>query len=137
MARKVLGGAAYTAAEQRGARLSPVRNEVHRLALGELVMDSAPPPVPETPLYTLSTPQLEIAILVAAGYTNRAIAERRGVSRRTIDAQVAAIFSKLGISSRKEVRAKIPANLMPEVDAAAGKRPQTPNQNHRQSEASP
>ncbi|MBF6302471.1 AAA family ATPase [Nocardia amamiensis] len=126
VARKELGSAAYTAAEKRGAQLSSAGNEVHRLALGELIMDSAPPPAPETPWHTLSKPQLEIAILVAAGYTNRAIAELRGVSRRTIDAQVAAIFSKLRISSRRDVVAKIPAHHMPEVEAAARKRPELP-----------
>ncbi len=126
VSRKTLGNAAYTAALNRGTRLSPTHNEVHRLALGELTMDSAPPPPPASPWHTLSKPQLEIAILVAAGWTNRAIAELRGVSRRTIDAQVQAIFSKLSISARKDIIAKVPAHHMPEVDAAARKRPELP-----------
>ncbi|MBF6207356.1 helix-turn-helix transcriptional regulator [Streptomyces gardneri] len=94
VSRKTLGTAAYTDAENRGARLSPANNEVHRVALRDLTMNFAPLPAPE-PWRTLSEPQLEIAILIAAEYTNRAIAARRGVSRRTIDAQVAAIFQKL------------------------------------------
>ncbi|MEW1740725.1 AAA family ATPase [Nocardia beijingensis] len=124
--RKVLGAAAYADAEKRGARLDPVNNEVHRVALRELSMNFAQLPAPE-PWRTLSEPQLEIAILIAAEYTNRAIAARRGVSRRTIDAQVAAIFQKLKIKSRGEVAASIPAHLTPRIDAAARERPSAPN----------
>ncbi|MEU2042225.1 ATP-binding protein [Nocardia niwae] len=123
VSRKVLGTAAYTEAAKRGARLSPANNEVHRVALRELTMDFAKPSAPTPPWLALSEPQLEIAILVAAKYTNRAIAARRGVSRRTIDAQVAAIFQKLKINSRKDVASSIPAHLMPKVDAAARERP--------------
>ncbi|MGY2116558.1 ATP-binding protein [Nocardia gipuzkoensis] len=126
VSRKVLGTASYTDAENRGARLSPADNEVHRVALRDLTMNFAPLPAPE-PWRTLSEPQLEIAILIAAEYTNRAIAARRGVSRRTIDAQVAAIFQKLKINSRKDVAASIPAHLMPKIDAAARERPSASN----------
>jgi DNA-binding NarL/FixJ family response regulator len=38
--------------------------------------------------------------LVATGSTNREIAERLGVSRRTIDAHLRSIYGKIGVASR-------------------------------------
>jgi non-specific serine/threonine protein kinase len=48
----------------------------------------------------LTTREREIASLVAAGLSNRQIADRLFISRRTVDAHVEHIFSKLGITSR-------------------------------------
>ncbi|WP_024804005.1 AAA family ATPase [Nocardia sp. BMG51109] len=119
-ARRVLGGTAYAAAEARGARLRPEHNEVHRLALGEAIADTTP--IVTESWCTLSAVQLEIAVLVAAGYTNGDIARRRGKSKRTVDAQVAAIFSKLGVSSRREIEKDVPARLVPDVEAELRRR---------------
>jgi DNA-binding NarL/FixJ family response regulator len=47
--------------------------------------------------------QLEIARLVAEGLGNREIAERLVVSKRTVDAHIDHIFTKLGFSSRSQV----------------------------------
>jgi predicted ATPase/DNA-binding CsgD family transcriptional regulator len=48
----------------------------------------------------LTAREQEIAGLVAAGLSNRQIAERLFISRRTVDAHLEHIFGKLGITSR-------------------------------------
>ncbi|HEY3879904.1 MAG TPA: LuxR C-terminal-related transcriptional regulator [Trebonia sp.] len=48
----------------------------------------------------LTAREREIAGLVAAGLSNRQIAERLFISRRTVDAHLEHIFGKLGITSR-------------------------------------
>jgi predicted ATPase/DNA-binding CsgD family transcriptional regulator len=48
----------------------------------------------------LTAREQEIATLVAEGLSNRQIAERLFISRRTVDAHIEHIFGKLGITSR-------------------------------------
>jgi predicted ATPase/DNA-binding CsgD family transcriptional regulator len=48
----------------------------------------------------LTAREREIACLVAAGLSNRQIAEKLFISRRTVDAHLEHIFGKLGITSR-------------------------------------
>ncbi|MGH3264908.1 MAG: response regulator transcription factor, partial [Trebonia sp.] len=48
----------------------------------------------------LTAREREIASLVAAGLSNRRIAERLFISRRTVDAHLEHIFGKLKITSR-------------------------------------
>ena len=48
----------------------------------------------------LTAREQEIAVLVADGLTNRQIAEKLFISRRTVDAHLEHIFGKLGITSR-------------------------------------
>lgn len=48
----------------------------------------------------LTPRELEVLRLVATGQTNRAIAERLSVSRRTVDRHVSNIFAKIDVSSR-------------------------------------
>jgi len=48
----------------------------------------------------LTRREREIAILVASGLSNREIAARLFISKRTVDAHVEHIFAKLEISSR-------------------------------------
>jgi DNA-binding NarL/FixJ family response regulator len=47
--------------------------------------------------------EVQIAQLVANGLTNKEIARRMAVSKRTVDAHVDHIFAKLGISSRVQL----------------------------------
>jgi DNA-binding NarL/FixJ family response regulator len=53
----------------------------------------------------LTAREREVAGLVAGGLTNKDIASRLVVSKRTVDAHVAHILSKLGLSSRFQVAA--------------------------------
>jgi DNA-binding NarL/FixJ family response regulator len=48
----------------------------------------------------LSGRELEVLRLVAAGHTNRAIAESLTISERTVDRHVSNIFTKLDVSTR-------------------------------------
>lgn len=57
----------------------------------------------------------EVAGLVAQGLTNREIAERLVISKRTADAHVEHILSKLGCSGRAEI-----APLLERPTATAG-----------------
>ena len=52
---------------------------------------------------TLSGRQREVAALIAAGLSNRAIAERLGLGRRTVDTHVRHILRKLGMRSRIQI----------------------------------
>ena len=91
--RQALGDDRFTAVHRHGAGLSV--DEAIALARGETAA-----PGPEGPL---TSRQLEIAGLVADGLGNREIAERLVVSKRTVDAHIEHIFTKLGFSSRAQV----------------------------------
>jgi len=52
---------------------------------------------------SLTPTEREVARLAASGLTNRAVAERLFVSPKTVEANLARIYSKLGISSRAEL----------------------------------
>jgi DNA-binding CsgD family transcriptional regulator len=52
------------------------------------------------PALGLTSRELEVLRLVAAGETNRAIATKLVVSERTVDRHVSNIFAKLGVPSR-------------------------------------
>jgi predicted ATPase/DNA-binding CsgD family transcriptional regulator len=57
----------------------------------------------ETRRHPLTPRELEIAGLLAEGLTNREIAERLVIAKRTVDAHVEHILTKLGFSSRTQV----------------------------------
>jgi predicted ATPase/DNA-binding CsgD family transcriptional regulator len=57
-------------------------------------------PAAATPVTALTRREREIALLVASGLSNRDIATRLFISKRTVDAHVEHIFAKLEISSR-------------------------------------
>ena len=52
---------------------------------------------------TLTATEREIAVLAAAGLTNQAIAERAFVTRKTVEANLARVYRKLGISARAQL----------------------------------
>jgi ATP/maltotriose-dependent transcriptional regulator MalT len=58
--------------------------------------------VPEPSSARLSTREVEVLRLVAAGQTNRAIAENLVLSECTVAHHVASVLNKLGVSSRAE-----------------------------------
>ena len=48
----------------------------------------------------LTSREVDVLKLVAAGLTNREIADRLGLSSRTIDAHLRSVFAKIGVRSR-------------------------------------
>jgi non-specific serine/threonine protein kinase len=58
---------------------------------------------PEPNAHPLSRREREIAILVARGLTNRAIAERLVIAERTADTHVSNILGKLGLETRAQI----------------------------------
>jgi DNA-binding NarL/FixJ family response regulator len=71
----------------------------------------------------LTTRERQIAVLVARGLSNRDIAARLIISKRTVDAHVNHIFAKLGLSSRVQLtiwlRDRAPVRLIDELSPAA------------------
>ena len=61
------------------------------------VLDAPAPPGP------LTSREHEIALLVAAGLSNRDVAHRLMISKRTVDAHIEHIFTKLSVSSRVQL----------------------------------
>jgi DNA-binding CsgD family transcriptional regulator len=62
---------------------------------------------------TLTRRQLEIAHLAAAGATNRAIADRLGISVRTVGNHLAATFASLGVRARWQLESALRNTKMP------------------------
>ena len=60
---------------------------------------------PAEPWYPLSEREFEVAQLVAAGLTNRQIAERLVLAPKTISAHITHILTKLGAARRAEIGA--------------------------------
>ena len=71
----------------------------------------------------LTTRERQITVLVARGLSNREIAERLVISKRTVDAHVNHVFAKLGLSSRVQLtiwlRDRVPVRLSDELSPAA------------------
>ncbi|WP_433194646.1 helix-turn-helix transcriptional regulator [Nocardia sp. CA-107356] len=130
-ARDVLGHKDFVAAEREGAMLRPEHYEVARLALGTLSMDrlAVDHPVRQhrpSRWYELTNAEQEVATLAAAGWTNTAIAARRGSSFKTVDAQMATIFQKLMITTRADLTRLVPTDRRDEVARAVAARPRSP-----------
>jgi non-specific serine/threonine protein kinase len=97
--REALGDAAFSAAFAEG---TTVRfDDAVALALGR----RTPAPAMSHDEVSLTRREREIAVLVAEGLTNREIAERLVVARRTAEAHVAHILGKLHFTSRAQLAA--------------------------------
>ncbi|NUS43709.1 MAG: LuxR family transcriptional regulator [Mycobacteriaceae bacterium] len=126
IARKALGAKAFAAAEAAGALMNPDANEVHSYALGLTATVAAQPARPgpgDSAWQLLTNGEEQVAILAAAGWTDTAIAARRGSSRRTVNAQMASVRKKLAVNSREELILRMPATLTDEVAAEAARLP--------------
>jgi len=84
---------------------------VQAAALGTLVLDAhvptllswKPRPGGEGDVNRLTSRERQVFDLVAEGLSNKAIAERLGLSNRTVEGHVNQIFLKLGVESRTEL----------------------------------
>jgi non-specific serine/threonine protein kinase len=99
VARDLLGDQAFDAAFEEGLRFAFDDALAHALGEGR----AAPAAGPEAP--ALTRRERQVAELVAEGLSNRKIAERLYVAKRTVDAHVEHIFAKLGFSSRTQIAA--------------------------------
>ncbi|MET9487810.1 AAA family ATPase [Nocardia sp. NPDC006630] len=116
VAVNIVGHSAFEAAAREGERAGET---VRMAAGGRAPVDSAAHPAvgtdsnnrndPSEHWDALTAAEQDVAILIAAGLTNTAIAARRGTSNRTVDSQVAAILVKLEINSRKSILPLLPA----------------------------
>lgn len=130
-ARTALGPAAYEDHHARGAALDLAESVAYAVEEQDVlpgppadVVASSPaaddaPPAPAAPAAAvprardrgaggarpggLTNRERQVAALVAAGLTNREIAERLVVSKRTADAHVEHILNKLGLTSRTQI----------------------------------
>lgn len=94
LAVEALGRRAYAAAHARGARLAV--DEVVARATGSRAAGTTSP---------VSRREWQVAELVAEGLSNKEIAEKLVVSKRTADAHVGHILAKLGFASRAQIAA--------------------------------
>ncbi|MEU5884123.1 helix-turn-helix transcriptional regulator [Spirillospora sp. NPDC047279] len=96
-----MGEEAFAAARARGAALSDaeairvVRGEPSRAATASAPGERSP----------LTKRELQVAGLVAQGLSNRQIAERLVISKRTADSHLEHILAKLGFISRPQIAA--------------------------------
>ncbi|MFI1352786.1 ATP-binding protein [Streptomyces sp. NPDC020898] len=113
-AREALGDGGYVEAHRRGYELSA--REALAYALGDRTRPGSGPrtasragrgarPAPPVPDTGLTRRELEVAALIASGLTNRQIAERLVISRRTAEGHAQRILAKLGFAARSQVAA--------------------------------
>lgn len=55
----------------------------------------------------LTPRESEVALLAASGLTSRQVAERLTVSVRTVENQLASVYTKMGVASRRELKAAL------------------------------
>jgi predicted ATPase/DNA-binding CsgD family transcriptional regulator len=110
--RQALGEPAFRTAFARGQELTP--SEAVGFALGQPIGPAAASAAgpPETggdhgPLGALTPRERDVAALIAQGLTNKEIATRLVISRRTAEGHVENIMMKLGCTSRVQVASRI------------------------------
>lgn len=83
--------------------LETVIRAIEGTAQGLVVLDPAlvkdAPPSPGGPLASLTPRQLEILHLIAMGYSNQAVAERLGLSVKTVENHINRLYQEIGIDS--------------------------------------
>ena len=97
--RRALGDRRYAAVHAQGGG-HPLDFIVRRAidTAGDLLAAPAAEPAP-----ALTRRELEVAAMVASGLSNREIAARLFISKRTVDAHVEHIYAKLEVSSRVQL----------------------------------
>ncbi|WP_433520615.1 helix-turn-helix transcriptional regulator [Nocardia pseudovaccinii] len=108
LARELLGHEAFMSARDSGARLVLDQRGLVRVVVDPLDGNSQEQTHPSctssnSQWLELTSAEQHIAVLAAAGWTNKAIAARRGTSIGTVRGQMAAVRTKLMVSSRREI----------------------------------
>lgn len=73
------------------------------------VEPAQPPPSARPAIASLSSRELEIARMIAKGYTNKTVAAILDISSWTVDTHLRRIFAKLGVRSRSAMVAQLAA----------------------------
>ncbi len=124
--RTVLGAACFDKAALAGSLLCPDRFEVQQLAAGIISMTDMPQAHSAGASIawgTLTRAEQEVAVLAAAGWPTTSIAARRGISPRTVETQLSAVFRKLSINSRDRIAEFVPADRVDGVARERSRRP--------------
>ena len=100
--RRLLGQDAFAAKLAKGRALSPVRQVAAAL---EEPAASAQGAAVQDPRIRLTAREMEIAALVAEGFSNKEIAGRIVISPRTAETHVQHIMDKLGFTARSQIAA--------------------------------
>jgi DNA-binding CsgD family transcriptional regulator len=103
--RASLGEAAWQAALAEGRAMMPEQAIEYSLSTEE---PASPPPVarrPDGDLAALTPRQVEVAILVSHGLTNRQIASELSISEHTVATHITKILKRLGLNSRSRLSA--------------------------------
>lgn len=97
---------------------STLVDAVHRVVAGECVIDPAlvaeliAPRAASGALAGLSQREREVLSLIAEGLTNAGIAQRLGLSERTVEVHAQRIFTKLGLPDGKHVNRRVVSALV-------------------------
>jgi predicted ATPase/DNA-binding NarL/FixJ family response regulator len=92
------------ASQLRTTGLAISMEEAITLAIGTSTGGTAPAVLPDDALASTLTPrERQVAVLIASGYTNKAIASQLIISPATATCHVARILAKLGFASRTQV----------------------------------
>jgi predicted ATPase/DNA-binding CsgD family transcriptional regulator len=100
----LLGAEQYTVLHRRGAR-GPLQAVVKAAVGGEDDLRTPRAGDRHAIQSALTARQHEVAALVAEGLSNKDIAERLVISKRTVDSHIEHILAKLGVSSRIQIAA--------------------------------
>jgi predicted ATPase/DNA-binding CsgD family transcriptional regulator len=115
-ARAALGDQRYEAAFRRGRQMSPAQ----ALGQAEHTRRSTKSGQVGAGAAVLTTREQEIAMLLAQGLSNKAIAKTLVIAQRTAETHVANIMAKLGLTSRSQVAAWLAEHPDAPAHAAAG-----------------
>lgn len=117
-ARQALDDRGAEAAWAAGAAMTLERAVAYALADGEPLVNLPPEPAPMAG--PLTAREREVAALVARGLTNREIASELFISEATAKRHVENILSKLGLDSRRRLRAWVAEQSLLASETAEG-----------------